>query len=121
MSPEPIIENADDSRTRRDTENSPEPRSCPRHRLLAELFVERIESWRLCYVKFSLLLTSSSGTGNPPRNVALLDCALVPSELIAVMHLQIIEAGANTGRSEGATAEKAVPFLCAARRSFVVS
>jgi len=25
------------------------------------------------------------------------------------------------GRSEGATAEKAVPFLCAARRSFVVS
>jgi hypothetical protein len=28
---------------------------------------------------------------------------------------------ANTGRSEGATAEKAVPFLCAARRSFVVS
>jgi hypothetical protein len=28
---------------------------------------------------------------------------------------------AKTGRSEGATAEKAVPFLCAARRSFVVS
>jgi hypothetical protein len=28
---------------------------------------------------------------------------------------------ANTGRSEGATAEKAVPFLCAARRLFVVS
>jgi len=27
---------------------------------------------------------------------------------------------ANTGRSEGATAEKAVPFLCAARRSFVL-
>jgi hypothetical protein len=28
---------------------------------------------------------------------------------------------ANAARSEGATAEKAVPFLCAARRSFVVS
>ena len=41
---------------------------------------------------------SGSGPRNPPRNVALLDCAPVPSELIAVMHLQIIDAGEGLSR-----------------------
>jgi hypothetical protein len=36
-------------------------------------------------------------------------------------HSRILDGrAANTGRFEGATAEKAVPFPCAARRSFFI-